>query len=177
MENLVADVMEYARSIETASHVPAHPVQSSQCLDGALLNLESTIREHAATIQAGTLPTVLAEPVQLQQVFQNLISNAIKYRHPQRPSVITIDAFRDGSSWLFTVADNGIGFDPVYKEHIFEAFRRLHDSAVPGSGVGLAICKTAIESFGGYIWAEGHPGSGAVFHFTLPAAPARPGEE
>ena len=171
MQHLVNDLLQYARTIEHAAEVPLHAVSAGECLRGALRTLEPAIREAGAIVESEELPDVLADRVQFEQVFQNLIANAVKYRHPDRTLVIRISARRSGSRWEFSVADNGIGFDAEYSQTIFEAFRRLHGTDVPGSGVGLAICKTVVESFGGEIWAESQNGSGATFSFTVPALP------
>ena len=98
---------------------------------------------------------------------QNLISNAVKYRSA-RPAHIQIGADRQGDSWLFYVRDNGIGIAPEYQQRIFEIFRRLHSAAVPGTGIGLALCKAIIEEHGGSIWVESEPGAGSTFFFKLP---------
>ena len=133
----------------------------------ALENLRARVKESGAVIHSDPLPTVAAEPLQLQQVFQNLLSNAIKYR--QGTPEIRISARREGNWHVITVRDNGIGLEMEYADQIFEAFTRL-DSAIAGSGIGLAICKNIIEAFGGTIWAEsGGPGHGTAFHFKLPA--------
>jgi signal transduction histidine kinase len=101
-------------------------------------------------------------------VFQNLISNAIKYRGPAAPC-IRIDAKASGTEWIFTVEDNGIGLDMKYAERIFGVFKRLHGPEIPGTGIGLALCKRIVENHGGRIWVESEPGRGAKFRFTLPA--------
>jgi light-regulated signal transduction histidine kinase (bacteriophytochrome) len=106
--------------------------------------------------------------VHLQQVLQNLISNAIKYR-TEEPPRIHISAVNLGGSWQFSVRDNGIGIDPQYKEKIFGVFKRLHrDQKYSGTGVGLAICHRVVERYGGRIWVESSAGHGATFHFTVP---------
>ena len=106
------------------------------------------------------------QPVHLQQVFQNLLGNAIKYRNKESPKIV-IDAGRREGEWLFSVQDNGIGIDRQYANNIFGIFKRLHSAAeYPGTGMGLAICKRIIEGYGGRIWVESQPGSGATFLFT-----------
>jgi signal transduction histidine kinase len=112
----------------------------------------------------------------LQQVFQNLVGNAIKYRD-QEPVRIHVSAGIRGVLWRFSVQDNGIGIDPQYKEKIFGVFKRLHhDRKYSGTGIGLAICQRVVERYGGRIWVESEPGKGATFFFTVPreAQPARP---
>jgi chemotaxis family two-component system sensor kinase Cph1 len=113
------------------------------------------------------LPTVTGNAVQLQQVFQNLIGNAIKFRSHDAP-VIQIEAKPLGADWEFSIQDNGIGIAPEQVDGIFTIFRRLHTrTEYPGNGIGLAICKRIIEQHGGKIWVETQPGPGTSFHFTV----------
>ena len=134
-----------------------------------LKNIETTLRETGTTVETGELPLVRANAIQLGQVFQNLISNAIKYRS-KAPPLIRITAERSGRDWEFSVKDNGIGLDMQYADQIFGVFRRLHGREMPGTGIGLAIVKKIIESHGGQIRVVSAPGEGADFRFTLPAA-------
>jgi light-regulated signal transduction histidine kinase (bacteriophytochrome) len=107
----------------------------------------------------------------LQQVFQNLLSNALKYRKEDPPE-IHVSATHEGAAWRFSIRDNGIGIDPAYKEKIFGVFKRLHrDQNYKGTGIGLAICQRVVESYGGRIWVESSAGNGATFYFTAPAVP------
>jgi chemotaxis family two-component system sensor kinase Cph1 len=111
---------------------------------------------------------VLADDLQLLQVMQNLLGNALKFRSQQPPQV-HVTATRQGTEWVFAVRDNGIGLDPAYAKRIFVIFQRLHSrTEYPGTGIGLAICKKIIERHGGRIWVESAPGKGATFFFTLP---------
>jgi chemotaxis family two-component system sensor kinase Cph1 len=112
------------------------------------------------------LPIISCSPSDMAQVFQNLISNAVKYC-PCRPE-IRITAERGPDAWVFSVRDNGIGIDAVDREKIFEMFTRLHTDAYPGTGAGLAICKAIIEKHGGSIWVESEKGHGSTFFFTIP---------
>ena len=106
--------------------------------------------------------------IHLQQLFQNLIGNAIKYNEEQ-PPLVHITAEKRESEWLFSVRDNGIGIDPGYRQHTFAVFRRLHNAAkYSGTAIGLAICKRIIERYHGHIWVESHSGPGSTFRFTLP---------
>ena len=135
----------------------------------ALLNLQAAIAESGAIVTSDPLPTVVAEEVMLMQLFQNLISNSIKYRGEETPR-IHVSAERDAEGWLFAVRDNGIGIDPQDTDRVFGMFKRLHGSEIPGTGIGLALCKKVVERQGGRIWVESEPGRGATFKFTIPAA-------
>jgi light-regulated signal transduction histidine kinase (bacteriophytochrome) len=145
-----------------------HPVDTSAALTRALANLEVAVRESGAEVTRDALPIVEADPFQLVLVFQNLLSNAIKFRDG-RPPRVHVSARREGSAWLFSVRDNGIGIDPRRAREVFDLFRRLHPrERFPGTGVGLAICERVIRRHGGRIWVEPHEGDGATFCFTLP---------
>ncbi|MBN1180010.1 MAG: response regulator [Anaerolineae bacterium] len=151
------------------------PVDAQAILERALSGLQVAIQESQVKIESARLPTVMADDLQLSQVFQNLVSNAIRFQPPpaddaHAPPHVHISASRQGSEWLFAVHDNGIGFDPKHSERIFEIFQRLHtQTEYPGTGIGLAVCKKIIERHNGRIWAESEPGNGATFYFTLPA--------
>jgi signal transduction histidine kinase len=132
--------------------------------------LDASIKESQAQLDIGPMPVLQAVPEHVFALFQNLISNSLKYREPGRVPRITVTAMQEGADWHFSVADNGRGFDPSKAATVFTLFQRLHTSPeIPGDGMGLAIAKKIVESHGGHIWAEGRPGEGAVFHFTLPA--------
>jgi two-component system CheB/CheR fusion protein len=143
------------------------PVDCGAVLAKALLNLQAAIAENGAIVTSGSLPTVVAEEVMLTQLFQNLISNSIKYRSEETPR-IHVSAERDGEGWLFAVRDNGIGIDSQDADRVFGMFKRLHGSEIPGTGIGLALCKKIIERQGGRIWVESEAGRGATFKFTIP---------
>jgi len=132
-----------------------------------LFNLQAAIAESGALVTSDLLPTVVAEEVLLMQLFQNLISNSIKYRGKETPR-IHVSAERDGDGWRFAVRDNGIGIDPQDADRVFGMFKRLHGSEIAGTGIGLAICKKVAERQGGRIWVESEPGRGATFKFTIP---------
>jgi two-component system CheB/CheR fusion protein len=132
-----------------------------------LFNLQAAIAESGAVVTSDLLPTVVAEEVLLMQLFQNLISNSIKYRGKETPR-IHVSAERDGDGWRFAVRDNGIGIDPQDADRVFGMFKRLHGSEIAGTGIGLAICKKVAERQGGRIWVESEPGRGATFKFTIP---------
>jgi two-component system CheB/CheR fusion protein len=132
-----------------------------------LLNLQAAIAESGAIVTSDPLPTVVAEEVMLTQLFQNLISNSIKFRGAETPR-IHVSAERDGEGWLFSVRDNGIGLEPQDAGRVFGMFKRLHGSEIPGTGIGLALCKKIVEREGGRIWVESEAGRGATFKFTVP---------
>ena len=142
-------------------------VDCGAVLAKALLNLQAAIAESGAVVTSGPLPTVIAEEIMLTQVFQNLISNSIKYRGEETPA-IQVTAQRDGEGWLFAVQDNGIGIDPQDARRVFGMFRRLHGNEISGTGIGLALCKRIVERKGGRIWVESGTGRGATFKFTIP---------
>jgi light-regulated signal transduction histidine kinase (bacteriophytochrome) len=134
-------------------------------------NLRAAIDEGRAEVTADPLPTLAVDSLQLAQVFQNLLGNALKF-HGQAPPHVHVSAHKQGSDWVFSVCDNGIGIDPEYREKIFEIFQRLHArTEYPGTGIGLAICKQIVERHGGRIWVESEPGRGSTFFFSIPADP------
>jgi len=134
-----------------------------------LANLASAIEESHAEVKVGDLPVLNCDAIQLAQVFQNLIGNAIKFRRPNSVPVITITATKQAGQHLITVADNGIGIEAKYFERIFQMFQRLHGrTEYPGTGIGLALCKKIVERHGGRISVESEPGKGTTFSFTLP---------
>ena len=135
-------------------------------------DLALRIDERDAEIDIDDLPTVLGDDHQLQQVFQNLLRNAIQYSGDAPPE-IAVRAEQNGSMWTITVEDNGIGIDPAYHQQIFDVFQRLAPDSAPGSGIGLALCDRIIERHGGEIWVDSAPGTGATFGFTLPAPEAQ----
>jgi two-component system, sensor histidine kinase and response regulator len=140
-------------------------------LDWALDNLGEQIAASGVDIQSGQLPMVEGDAMQLGHVLQNLLSNAIKYRAPGRRAVIRLSAQpRGAKEWLICVQDNGIGVESQYWQTIFAPFKRLHGKDVPGTGIGLALCRRIVEAHAGAIWIESVPGEGSTFFFTLPAA-------
>lgn len=136
---------------------------------GAIENLRAAVAASGARIVVEPLPAVFGDAAQLGQVFQNLVSNSLRYRKPDVCPEIVIRAMRREQVWQLSVADNGQGFPPEYNEAVFAVFRRLHGQETPGTGIGLAICRTVIERHGGRIWADGRPDQGTTIHFTLPA--------
>jgi light-regulated signal transduction histidine kinase (bacteriophytochrome) len=144
-------------------------IDCNQVLRDALANLQGAISESKAAIECVPLPTIDSIQVLLLQVFQNLISNAIKYRAADRSPEITISSSMDGDGGcIFSVRDNGIGIESQYSDYIFNVFKRLHGRHYAGTGIGLAICKAAVDRLGGRIWVESDLGKGSTFHFFLP---------
>jgi chemotaxis family two-component system sensor kinase Cph1 len=142
---------------------------AGDALEAAIGNLRTYIDEKQATITFDELPVITADRSRIIAVFQNLISNAIKYHDDQIPQV-HVSAEPDRGGFRFTVADNGIGIDPRHRERIFNIFARLRPKVYGGTGVGLAICKRVIEAHGGRIWADSNGPRGTKFVFTLPNA-------
>ena len=138
-----------------------------------LLNLQAAIAESGAIINSDPLPTVVAEEISLMQLFQNLISNSIKYRSAETPR-IHVSAERSADGWVFAVRDNGIGIEPQDTSRVFGMFKRLHGSEIPGTGIGLALCKKLVERQGGRIWVESEPKGGSTFKFTIPGNHNKP---
>ena len=142
------------------------PIDCGSVLAKALLNLQTAVANSGAIITSDPLPTLMAEEVMLMQLFQNLISNSIKYRTRETPRV-HVSAERTADGWLFSVRDNGMGIDPQDTGRVFGMFKRLHGSEISGTGIGLALCKKLVERQGGRIWAESETGRGATFKFTI----------
>ncbi len=170
MERLIKSVLSYAR-VTTHSQGFSN-VSLQTALDIALANLGSSIEECGAEIKADELPAVLGDEMQLVQLFQNLLGNAIKYRGPEAPK-IAIKAEKTGGTasqqnvWRITVADNGIGIEPRHHEQIFQIFKRVREDRSDGNGIGLAVCKKIVERHGGKIWVVSEPGKGSTFSFTI----------
>jgi PAS domain S-box-containing protein len=167
MRALIEGMLELSRSGGAATFL-MRPASTSEIVESVLRTLKTAIDESGAEILYNNLPDVLGDAPQLAQVFQNLISNAIKYRASGvRPHIRITTELQEGY-WRFAVQDNGIGFDKQHSERIFSPFKRLHGAEVPGAGIGLALCRRIIERHRGSIWAESD-GDGATFYFTLPA--------
>jgi hypothetical protein len=164
MDDLLAALRDYMQ-VTDAGNQELSCIDAAECLEQALSNLQSAIDNSGAIVTFGPLPHVFAVPVLLVQVFQNLVSNAIKYGATSGPPLIRISAVYSGNEVLFAVEDNGIGIDPAYHERVFGVFKRL-DVDASGTGIGLAICKAAVERWGGRIWVDSALGAGAAFKFT-----------
>lgn len=168
MKILINDLLEYSR-VGTRGR-PLEPVESESALEHALSNLQVTIKETKAKVSHERMPRVQGDINQLSQLFQNLISNGIKFCGEKRPE-IHISSVQVGESWVMSVSDNGIGIDPQHNDRIFGMFKRLHGRGeYPGTGIGLAICSKIVERHTGKIWVESELGNGATFSFTLPVA-------
>jgi PAS domain S-box-containing protein len=166
MHQLLAALRQYVHVSESGQQ-EWKEVDCNTALKTAISTLEGVIQETGARIECEELPRIASIEILLIQLFQNLIGNGIKYRSSEVP-VIRVFARHTESGWLFTVQDNGIGIDEKYADYIFGVFRRLHGVQYSGTGIGLAICKAAVERLGGKIWVESQAGSGASFHFLLP---------
>src|SRR5579871_322811 len=169
MDNLLSDLLAYTQASNIPDDLP-ELADARNALDASLENLAAAIRESHAEIEAGDLPMVRMRESHLQQLFQNLLGNALKYRRENCPPFISVGSSRSGEFWLFTIADNGIGIPPEYREKVFGIFQRLHtNSRYSGTGMGLAICQRIVERYRGRIWVESEPGRGSKFLFTIPA--------
>lgn len=167
MQDLVQGLLRYAR-LDTKDHDP-EPVDTNEVLDQVLRSLSVQIEDTDATIHRQHLPTVEADKAQLRQVFQNLVSNALKFARPEAPPRVSITAEQEGSHWRFHVEDNGIGIDPNEMDTLFEIFQQGKAGYEKGGeGLGLAICKKIIDRHGGQISVDSKPGKGSTFSFTLP---------
>ncbi len=176
MEHLIRALLSYSQ-LGHGEHGPHTEVDLKAVVDQVIAQCSERIAEAGATITVNPLPPVIGDPVQLGDVFQNLIVNAIKYRRPEEPLKIEIGAQEQNPKEVrISVRDNGQGINPTYHELIFLPFKRLHGRDIPGTGIGLAICRRVIEVHGGKLWLESVPGEGTVFHFSLPlAVPAKVG--
>ena len=166
MQNLIDDLLEFSRVTTQAKEFK--PTDLELIYEQVISNLDALIKDNKATITHDSLPIVMVDQTQIAQVFQNLISNALKFHGDDNP-IIKISVKKEEEIWLFGVADNGIGLDPKHSDRIFQVFKRLHKrKEYPGTGIGLSICKKIIERHGGRIWVESELGKGATFYFTLP---------
>ncbi len=163
---LIQDLLAFSRVRQPGRVMGLVNIQ--QLVDTILADLSTTLEMSQAELDIGTLPTLRGNPELLRHIFQNLLSNAIKFRDPQRPLKIGVYAVHLPTTWEFSVTDNGIGIEAEYFERIFGVFQRLSNNQVDGSGIGLAVVRTAIERHGGEISVSSTPGVGSTFTFTLP---------
>jgi signal transduction histidine kinase len=168
MQQLINDLLAYSR-VGTRGKRPA-PTDLTEVLKDSEANLHRVIQESEAVITHDPLPVVSGDPVQLMQLFQNLLANAIKFRSGEAPQIhVSAQARGKEKDWLLSVQDNGIGIAQEHQGRIFAIFQRLHGRGdYPGTGIGLAICKKIVERHGGHIWVESAPGRGSTFYFNVP---------
>ncbi len=167
MQVLIGDLLAYCRVATKGNEL--RETSSEAALEQALLNLQGVIQESSGVVTHDSLPTVVADGAQLVQLFQNVVSNAIKYRSVELPRVHVSAKNNGGNEWIFSMRDNGRGIDPQYFERIFVMFQRLHGrEEFSGTGIGLAVCKKIAERHGGRMWVESEPGKGSTFYFALP---------
>lgn len=166
MQALIHALLEFSRVGSRGTSRAS--VDMQEVFDGVLADLRSAIAESGASVTATPLPVVTGDAVQLGQLLQNLVGNAVKFRS-ERAVEVHVFGEQHGGEWHFAVHDNGIGIDPRYADRIFVIFQRLHTrDRYPGTGIGLALCKRIVQYHGGRIWVESQPDQGATFHFTLP---------
>ena len=168
MDEMVMNLLEFSRIGRRSD--PAQPVALAEVVGEALDNLALAVEESGSRIEvADALPTIAGSRPDLVRLFQNLIANAIKFRHPDRAPTIRLGVAEDDHHWTWSVADNGIGIAPDHFDRIFQIFQRLHSrDKYDGTGIGLAVCRKVVEHHGGRIWVESDPGQGTTFLFTLP---------
>jgi light-regulated signal transduction histidine kinase (bacteriophytochrome) len=168
MEMLVRDLLTYTQVGKL--NAPAESVDANVILHSTLSDLSQAIAESGATVTYDQLPSLQVHSTHIHQLFQNLISNAIKYRRPGCPPLVHVTARKQDGYWTFSVRDNGIGIEHEYKEHVFGLFKRLHtNDEYSGTGIGLAVCQRIVERYQGRIWVESEPGQGSTFKFAIPA--------
>jgi light-regulated signal transduction histidine kinase (bacteriophytochrome) len=168
MQSLIEGLLEFSRVRPGEAEFTA--VDCEIVLRRTLANLRAAAGDAGARITHDALPTISADPLQLLQLFQNLVGNALKFRGADPPAV-HVGCAREGANWHFSVSDNGIGIDAADADRIFVLFKRLHSKdEYSGAGIGLALCKKIVDAHGGRIWVRSAPGAGATFHWLLPAA-------
>lgn len=172
MQAMINDLLAYSQVLHPSAMSPG-PVDLNQALEWARSNLETSMRETGAQVTHEALPVIRGDFARLVQLFQNLLSNSLKYRSAEPPR-IHVGVERSGDEWRIHLQDNGIGFDPKYADRVFGVFKRLHGAEYPGTGLGLAICRRIVEQHRGRIWVESSPGQGSRFCFTLPAVEPLP---
>lgn len=172
MQDMIRGMLDYARV--GRSDKPLASTDLENVLEKVLHTLRDEIRQSSTSVTHDRLPAVWGDQMQLEQVLQNLLGNAIKFRSVDRQSTIHVGVRREAEGWLISLQDNGIGIDADHKERIFEVFQQSHaEGKYPGAGLGLAICKKIVERHGGRIWVNSEPGQGSTFYFTIADRPAR----
>lgn len=166
MESLIRDLLSFSQA--QGPPLVLRQTDMNRPLQIALSNLRAAIDESNATVTCDNLPSLVVDAGRMTQVFQNLIGNAIKYRKPDVEPRIQVSCSKRAQEYVFGVHDNGVGFENEYAEQIFGVFKRLHGREIPGTGIGLAICKKMVESHGGRIRAESTLGIGSTFYFSVP---------
>ncbi|HLP50232.1 MAG TPA: ATP-binding protein [Chitinophagales bacterium] len=168
MSDLIRDILQYSKLEQEIAMVPDVPL--NDIVNKVLAGLRDTIEKNNATVVCDPLPAITCNQTMVTELFQNLIENGIKYNLSEK-KVVTVKVEDKVSEWLFSISDNGIGFDQQYSEQIFKIFKRLHtDDEFQGTGIGLSICAKVVEKHGGKIWAVSEKGKGSTFHFTFPKA-------
>jgi two-component system, sensor histidine kinase and response regulator len=165
MRSFMDGLLDYSQA--TAGKSESTVIDCNSLLERVTANMDGAIRESDAQIVHDELPVIVADP-RIEYVFQNLISNAIKYRQEGTRPEIFISAKRDGDFRVFSIRDNGIGIAREHLDGVFEVFKRLHGHEIAGNGIGLALCRKVIEAHGGMIWVESETGNGSTFYFSLP---------
>lgn len=172
MQASLQALLEYWQVSEGSEDKTA-PTDIAATLAKALGNLEMMLGETGAIVSSSGLPTLDVNETAFVQLFQNLVSNAIKYRKSGETPRISISARPSADSeWLFSIEDNSVGIPPEYHDHIFKLFKRLNRDRNPGTGIGLALCAKIVENFGGKLWVDSALGRGSTFYFTIPVAKA-----
>lgn len=165
VNTLIENLLTYSK---TGAPTRRTAIKLNAAVQWALLNLEQAVRESGAQIRCGDLPVLVVDEIQMVQLFQNLLLNSLRYRSSDAPK-IEVSAEEGADAYTIAVRDNGMGIDPQYHQQIFTAFKRLHGREIPGTGLGLALCRKIVEGHGGRIWVESEGTQGSVFKFTLPS--------
>lgn len=173
MTQLISGLLEYAHADSVDEPLPM--TDAEVVLAKVLKNLSRSAEESRAIINHDNLPSIPIKAFHLEQLLQNLIENALKYRKDGEPARVHISAIQEHAEWNFSVTDDGVGIDPQYHDQVFVLFKRLHSTrgGYQGVGLGLAICQRIVERYGGRIWVKSEFGQGATFHFTIPVSPNR----
>jgi light-regulated signal transduction histidine kinase (bacteriophytochrome) len=165
MQELIRDLLAYTRAVENHSDDDIE-TDANDAFQDVVDNLRSFIDKSHAKICCGVLPRIQVRKAHLVQIFQNTLTNALKYGG--KPPVVDVSAEQIGADCLFSIRDNGAGIPPEYHERIFKVFTRLHGKQIPGTGIGLAICERIVRHYGGRIWVKSEAGWGATFQFIFP---------